>query len=121
MTTHATIALCLDEVNCTITHSHYDGYPQHVGHVLIGHYSSTEAVERLMDAGEIRSFETDGTFDQFDDSQESYVVRIHELENMDGYDYTYLWNGKEWLILTRNTYGSPLTWKSLTEILERTA
>lgn len=121
MSTHASIALCLDGVNCDVTHSHYDGYPEHLGHILIDHYSSTEAVERLMVAGEIRSFETNGAFDQFEDSQESYMTTMKKLINMSGYDYTYMWDGKEWFILTKNMFGETLTWKSLFNVLERTA
>ena len=121
MSTRATIALCLDEVNCVITHSHYDGYPEHTGEVLVEHFNSTEAVERLMIAGEIRSFESDGTFDQFDDSQECYMVTLNELVDMSGVDYTYLWNGVEWLILTKHMFGHSLTWKPLTDVVERTA
>ena len=76
---------------------HYDGYPKHVGKILVEHYNSITACEQIVDGGShIRAFDHDGTISRFgegDGEAESFLAVQDALKN--GYDYVYLFSEQD--------------------------
>lgn len=76
---------------------HYDGYPSHVGRLLVAYHNSLEAANKLIHGTQIRSLieDTVGRYssDQEDDSEVFDSIR----EALDsGYDYAYLFDNGQW-------------------------
>lgn len=75
-------------------YSHYDSYPDHVGKILVKHHNSFAAMEAIIDGGQIRNFDNDGTICRFGHGP------VHGAETYDnvkevlssGFDYVYLWS-----------------------------
>lgn len=75
---------------------HYDGYPSHVGKILVEHHNSFAAAEALTNGSHVRNFDHDGTvcrFGQGDGAAETY----EELSDVfhSGYDYAYLYSDQD--------------------------
>jgi hypothetical protein len=72
---------------------HYDGYPEHVGKILVEHHNSFRAAELLVHGAQIRNFDHDGTVVRFGDGtvddSETYDTIAEALHN--GFDYVYLY------------------------------
>ena len=77
---------------------HYDGYPSHVGKILVEHHNSYEACRAIATGVQIRNFDHDGTIARFSDGPESgteYADSAYELLT-NGYDYVYLFGNGKW-------------------------
>lgn len=77
---------------------HYDGYPSHVGALLVEHHNSYEACRAIAKGVQIRNIDNDGTIVRFGDGPESgteYADSAAELLN-NGYDYVYLFGNGKW-------------------------
>ena len=72
---------------------HYDGYPEHVGKVLVWYHNSFPAAEALLEGSHIRSIDNDGTVCRFgpgDGAAEQYDSLEEVLSSV--YDYAYLYS-----------------------------
>lgn len=72
---------------------HYDGYPNHVGKILVEHHNSIDAAERLLEGSHIRNFDHDGTVVRFGDGDggvETYDSIDQALNS--GFDYVYVYS-----------------------------
>jgi hypothetical protein len=73
---------------------HYDGYPEHVGKILVEHHNSFSAAEAIITGPQIRNFDHDGTVARFGDGtpddSETYDTIDEALHN--GFDYAYLFS-----------------------------
>lgn len=76
---------------------HYDGYPSHVGKILVQHHNSYKAMQDLVKGSQIRNFDHDGTVCRFGDGDPGveYANSVVEIMNS-GYDYAYLFSNGEW-------------------------
>ena len=76
---------------------HYDGYPEHVGKILVEHHNSVSAAEAIVNGPQIRNFDHDGTIARFGDGtpddSETYLELKDALES--GFDYAYLYSTQE--------------------------
>ena len=92
-----------DDKGITGIYCHYDGYPGHVGKILVGYHNSAAAMRSLIDGPQIRNFDNDGQYARFTDSgPESAVETCETIEEAldSGFDYVYLFDGK-WNCYTR--------------------
>lgn len=55
MSTHCYIAKENSDGTCKSIYIHFDGYPEGVGEKLLNHYNTPEAVEALLEIGDINS------------------------------------------------------------------
>lgn len=72
---------------------HYDGYPEHVGKILVEHHNSFTAAEAIVEGSQIRNFDHDGTIVRFGDGDgafEDYESLEEVLSN--GFDYAYVYS-----------------------------
>jgi len=77
---------------------HYDGYPGHVGALLVKHHNSYKACLAISKGVQIRNIDHDGTIVRFGDGPESgteYADSVTELLDS-GYDYAYLFGNGKW-------------------------
>ena len=76
---------------------HYDGYPGHVGAILAKFHTSLTSLTEIIEGGQIRNFDVDGTICRFGDGEGSTeeFVNLAEVLNH-GYDYAYLWTDEGW-------------------------
>jgi len=75
---------------------HYDGYPEHVGKILVEHHNSFAAMEDLLDGSHIRGFDHDGTISRFgegDGSVETFDSVKDALNS--GFDYAYVYSDND--------------------------
>ena len=81
---------------------HYDGYPGHVGMILVQHHNSYEAMRALVKGSQIRNFDHDGTVCRFGDGDPGveYANSATEILNS-GYDYAYLFGNGKWRCFTK--------------------
>lgn len=92
MSTRSFISYC-DGDKFIGNYCHYDGYPEHVGKILVEHYNSAQACELLVDGPQIRNFDHDGTVARFGDSEcgtEEYESILEILNS--GFDYVYVYS-----------------------------
>lgn len=69
---------------------HYDGYPEHVGKILVQHHNSLEACETLTINGHIRSFDHDGTVALFNEGDYEEYSDVQEVLES-GFNYVYVY------------------------------
>ena len=76
---------------------HYDGYPGHVGDLLVQYHNTYEAMRELAKGPQIRNIDSDGVVCRFgdNDSGTEYAESAAELLN-NGYDYVYLFGNGKW-------------------------
>jgi hypothetical protein len=103
MATRALIGFLDDDKQLVGTYNHYDGYPEHLGKVLVKHFNDEEAAERLASTGYISSIDIDtGDIDSKYDEEPSYKVldaesafeaglMIGDMVDSFGGDYGYVW------------------------------
>jgi len=85
----------------------YDGYTKHIGKILLEKYKTVDAVRKIIDAGEIRAFQEDGSFTTYDDKAETAVYPPCSWEELyrdyfsvivqreDVREYTYIFNAED--------------------------
>lgn len=81
---------------------HYDGYPDHVGKILVEHHNSVSAAEAIVFGPQIRNFDHDGTVVRFGDGtppvgtpdDSEVYLGINDALNS-GFDYAYLYSTQE--------------------------
>lgn len=94
MSTRAAIGFQRDDKSFVTIYSHYDGYPDHVGKLLVEHWNSFEKCEELVNGPQIRNFDNDGTCVRFGDSSAGAKEEFDSIDEIlsDVYDYCYLWS-----------------------------
>ena len=103
MATRANIGIKLDNGQYKMIYSHWDGYPGHVGKVLVQHHDSYENAIELIEGTTIRSFHEDGSYDRYDDGEADYYDSIEDA--LHGYDYAYVFI-EQWKCYTKSMYGN---------------
>lgn len=87
---------------------HYDGYVEHNGKLLDEYYNSIEAVEELLDMGDVVALQStiEGTkfFIRDNKAPNAHandfkdVSEFYEHYNEIGCEYFYIFNGIEWIV-----------------------
>jgi hypothetical protein len=91
--------ICIEDVEQGYRgiYCHYDGYPGHVGEVLVKFHNSISAAEAIVFGPQIRNFDSDGTVVRFGDGtpddSEVYLGLQEALGS--GFDYAYLYSTQE--------------------------
>lgn len=96
MSTRSFIGFCATNDKFFGIYCHYDGYPEHVGKILVEHHNSFAAVEALTEGSHIRNFDHDGTvcrFGEGDGAAEMYDS-LEEVLSC-GFDYAYLYSDQD--------------------------
>lgn len=96
MSTRSAIGSISEDGKFYANYCHYDGYPEHVGKILVEYHSSVEAAMKIFNGQHIRNFDHDGTICRFgegDGSMEAYESVEDALNN--GFDYAYVFDGKQ--------------------------
>ena len=107
MATRSLIGIKLDNIVKTI-YCHWDGYPEHVGELLVNYYNTPTAITTLMELGDLSSL--DATSDECTayhrDRNEPWGmveprdVNASEMTSVGieyGVDYVYIYNNEfEW-------------------------
>lgn len=72
---------------------HYDGYPEHVGKILVEHHNSFTAAEAIVEGSQIRNFDHDGTIVRFGDGDGAFedYESLEEVLSC-GFDYAYVYS-----------------------------
>ena len=103
MATRALIGFLDDDKQLVGTYNHYDGYPEHLGKVLVKHFNDEDAAERLASTGYISSIDMEtGDIDSKYDEDPTYKVldadspfeaglMIGDMVDSFGGDYGYVW------------------------------
>ena len=116
MATRAMIGFLDDDKQLVGTYNHYDGYPEHLGKVLVKHFNDEDAAERLASTGYISSIDMEtGDIDSKYDEDPTYKVldadspfeaglMIGDMVDSFGGDYGYVWIKElgKWFTLKNN-------------------
>lgn len=82
---------------------HYDGYPEHVGMILVQHHNTYEAMRALVKGPQIRNLDHDGTVCRFGDGDSGVEYADSAKEILEsGYDYAYLFGNGKWRCFTKD-------------------
>lgn len=88
--------ICIEDVEQGYRgiYCHYDGYPEHVGSILVKHHNSISAAEAIVFGPQIRNFDHDGTIARFGDGtpDDSEVYLGIEDALNSAFDYVYLYS-----------------------------
>lgn len=144
MSTRSTIAY-KEGNKIRAVYCHWDGYPEHNGRILHNFYQEARKIGMLIEMGDISCLgatfgeqhdfsdrepaetyaETRCTFynrDRGEDTSSNEFDTVQEwIEHYDWSDYSYLWNGTEWLVHSYNNTdanGFPV-FDRLEDVLER--
>lgn len=96
MSTRSFIGYINDEDKFVGIYCHYDGYPSHVGAVLVEYHNSFAAMEAIIEGSHIRNFDNDGTICRFgpgDGAAEIYDSVDEALNS--GFDYAYVYSDND--------------------------
>ena len=76
---------------------HYDGYPEHVGRLLVRHHNDLTSAEAIVYGPQIRNFDEDGMVVRYGDGtfDDSEVYLGIEDALKSGFDYAYLYSTEE--------------------------
>lgn len=97
MSTDSAISVKTSDGKFLSTKVNWDGYLGHVGKILQEHYTETEKVFDLINGGEIRSFEKDGSVEYYDETD--YYPVIDKAPLNDGYySYTFYPMNNKWFV-----------------------
>ena len=136
MSTRSTIGVANSDGTIRGIYCHFDGYPEAVGRILIGHYTDPEKVAALMNLGDISSLgEEIGTKHDFDKrpdgecnaygrdrGEENVESRIFDGRNhfvAEGTSYFYLFcNDGQWLVFNRHDDGTK-AWEPVVDVIAR--
>ena len=77
---------------------HYDGYPEHVGKLLVEFHNSLDAAESIVHGPQVRNLDSDGLVVRFGDGtpDDSEVYLGIEDALNSGFDYVYLYDDDCW-------------------------
>ena len=77
---------------------HYDGYPEHVGKLLVEFHNSLDAAESIVHGPQIRNLDNDGMVVRYGDGtpDDSEVYLGIEDALNSGFDYVYLYDDDCW-------------------------
>lgn len=91
---------------------HYDGYPGHVGELLVEYHNSFAAAEAIVRGPQIRNLDSDGLVVRFGDGtpDDSEVHESIREALSGGYDYAYVYstNDNRWKCFERDRYYNDL-------------
>jgi hypothetical protein len=117
MATRSNIAYKTAEGKIRSVYSHWDGYPECNGKILLDNYKDIEKIKTLIELGSISSLGAEiGEKQDFDDrnsQKDSWTLAYHRdrgeslvineyddipswIDDME--EYAYLWNGQEWIV-----------------------
>ena len=86
---------------------HYDGYPEHVGRLLVEFHNSISSAQTIVSGPQIRNLDQDGTVVRYGDGtlDDSEVYLGIEDALNSGFDYAYLYSTEEncWRCFKRNS------------------
>lgn len=105
MSTRSAIGFISDAGTFEAIYCHYDGYPEHVGKILVEHYNNMGSAFAIISGSHIRNFDHDGTICRFgegDGTVDSYES-IEEALNS-GFDYAYVFDDEQarWICYGRD-------------------
>lgn len=117
MATRSNIAYKTPEGKIRSIYSHWDGYPECNGKILVDNYTDQEKIEALIALGSVSALGAEiGQQQDFDDrssQKKEWTLAYHrdrgEQLSIQEYDdipswiddmeeYAYLWNGQDWLV-----------------------
>lgn len=116
MSTRSVIAIQNPNKTITGVYCHSDGYVSYNGKILVENYSDETKIKKLLENGGISSLDKRiGTKHDFNNRPRGETtfyhrdrgesLEIHTWKNstemfkeMDGCEFFYVWNGKEWLV-----------------------
>jgi hypothetical protein len=134
MGTRSNIGIRNDDNSITAIYCHWDGYPEHVGKILLNHYNSVGIVNELMDLGDLsilaENLYSDNNSHTFNNPQPNVCVaygrdrgekgveckvfndsfEFERFASDTGAEYQYLFDNGKWTY--RKVYKG--TWKELT-------
>lgn len=88
--------ICIEGLNGGFQgiYCHYDGYPEHVGKILVEHHNDYCAAELIVLGPQIRNFDNDGTIARFGDGTPDDSETYDTIEEVlhSGFDYAYLYS-----------------------------
>ena len=100
MSTRATIAYRRDDDRYAAVYLHFDGYPDHTGKVLEGHFNTLDAAQALVDGGDLRSLTPAGDCERYSDGNRPAVMPTPEaliaFALNCGANYLYVFEGRAW-------------------------
>ena len=108
MATRSTIALEFADGTVQQVYCHWDGYPEHVGELLVHHYNTPALITELMELGDLSSLDaTPDSCTAFHrdrnepwgmvERRDTDVNELGTLANDYGVDYVYIYNENfEW-------------------------
>jgi hypothetical protein len=112
MATRGQIAYLANPNTILTTYIHYDAYPQGLGKTLTTYFNSdNEAEDIVMNGGNIRSIDDEGTIDRFDDgganqlkdeTPEDLFNYLYDHADGSAADYVYVWLEDKWITLDMN-------------------
>ena len=96
MSTRSFIGYINDEDKFVGIYCHYDGYPSHVGEVLVKYHNSFAAMEAIIEGAHIRNFDNDGTICRFGEGDGAVEIfdSVNEALNS-GFDYAYVYSDND--------------------------
>ena len=76
---------------------HYDGYPEHVGKILVEFHPGVSDALQIVHGPQVRNFDSDGTIVRFGDGtpDDSEVYLTVEDALGSGFDYVYMHDPRE--------------------------
>lgn len=98
MSTRCFICVGDDEQGYRGIYCHYDGYPKHVGRLLVEFHRTYSDALRIIEGSQIRNFDSDGTVVRYGDgaTNESNIFSSIVEALSCGFDYLYLYNDGKW-------------------------
>lgn len=102
MATRSTIAFEDTDGKVYETYCHFDGYPEHVGRVLVEHYQDIEKIKTLMQFGYLRSLGAElHECEKLDRTPCHIFESVDDFElNGSGEEYDYLYRDGVWYLMT---------------------
>ena len=112
MATRGQIAYLANPNTIFSIYNHYDSYPEHLGTALTSHFNSDSDAENVvMNGGDIRFIDDDGTVDRFDrggakqikgEEPEDLFNELYSYSDKTTADYVYVWLEDKWITLPMN-------------------
>jgi hypothetical protein len=133
MATRSNIGIVNGDGSVTAIYCHWDGYPEHVGNLLLNHYTDFDIVCELMDLGDLSSLNKNLYCDDNNHSFENpapgvcvaygrdrgekgvesrvfdNIIEFEKFADRTGADYQYLFNDGKWQYRKYNGKWSELT------------
>ena len=107
MSTRSIIAVTSDAGGVYSAYCHFDGYPEHIGKVLLAHYAGHDAAMSMVKGGDMSSIADDGAVEYLKDDEAGECVFWQEEEDLlvggkveqdfDDCEYMYFFDVGHWL------------------------